>query len=1228
MVQGFAQGITAAQAFVRIGVEDKVSAALAVIKGKINQFASEIGRVGASLQQIGLGGGLFGGGILYGIKKATEESSRATEVNTAYAATFRELTDEAQAFADTLASRFKRDVIDVKDIQRSFFGLFAGQDFQRGFSAQAANIFTRLAYDFSSFFNQTVDESASRLLSALSNSAEVVQRFGFNIRSDSLESAFKDLGINKSVEQATEAEKLIARVLILLETSSEAQLNIFGDIDRTINDFANQTRGLQSSITIFLRAIGKPFEKALAPIIGGLAKATANAAEWVQQNPDLVTQVGLLTAGLVAGGGALITFGFGLRFAAFSLGPLVSAVTAPVLWFTKLYDVIGFTLFSFRNLIRFGIAGLIAGIRVLLPLLGGMSTAFMFMGRNLRIVIPPLQYFAALVRGGLGGAAAILQAMARAFVAGFFSVTQSTVLAVTGVNTFASGVRAAAGSTVFATSAVKGLLPYFTGLYTSGQQTAANIGNAANSVRSLIRSATQLGAVRGPSEFFRSIIVGGKNVVSSVQQQYQAFTKISGLLAAPRNIGPANTVQAFSTPIKGLLEGPVKLARTTISEIYDATGNVRQLLLSAPTNIGQANTVTAFSTPIKGFLEGPVKDAKTINDYLGSIRKKTGDAVKGFVNAPQAGMNMIRSYFNLIKKAGSATKNLPAPVSPGTLIRRNVLSGVVESASNLSRSFAQPIDVAFTVIRSRFQILMTQMRIGFNSVAATASSSASSIGRAFSAVIAAIAQSFVALGATMVAAGTAIRAKIAGAFAAVTATVRAAYIATLLFSKGVVATALFPITHTKLFIQMMKFGVIQAVQSARASLLVLRTALAQTAAGLLNMAKSSAIAFRTMAIQGAKVAAVAILPIIAKMAVLSAIAVTIGGLFLLFREQITSAFSAVGAFVQKAFVGMKESATSFLGAAKSVFLDVFDFAKQQFFSLFAIGKSTFTALNNAVTAGDFGLAFKIAIAGAKEAFFSFAFDAVTRWDDTLTAFLSGLIRLKFWFKTIFTEISGFVQTSFEIMESARQSTVNSISRGIISGLVKIGAVDAGVMETLEEDISRQATGRAEARQAETMKQVAAIEAERNEALAGVNAGVGDFRQKLGSALRGAQRESAGLFSQADLAANGGLNGAMAPIELPDASEFMAQIKDQSSAGRSFGESVKESLKGFDIRSSDGFQFMVDAINNRNPNEGVENRLSSIEQTLQNVVPQRVAQSFADELDKTTGTVGLPNTARK
>ncbi len=125
----------------------------------------------------------------------------------------------------------------------------------------------------------------------------MVQRFGFNVRVDNLEKAFKDLGIEKSVEQASEAEKLIARVLVLLQTSSAAQLNIFGDVDRTINEFANQTRGLQSAVTIFLRAIGKPFEQALAPIIGGLSKATQAAAAWVSQNPKFVTQIGLLTAG-------------------------------------------------------------------------------------------------------------------------------------------------------------------------------------------------------------------------------------------------------------------------------------------------------------------------------------------------------------------------------------------------------------------------------------------------------------------------------------------------------------------------------------------------------------------------------------------------------------------------------------------------------------------------------------------------------------------------------------------------------------------------------------------------------------------------------------------------------------------------------------------------------------------------------------------------------------------
>ncbi len=993
MVTGFAQGITAAQAFVRIGVEDKVSAALAVVQGKLNVFAANVGRVGASIQRIGLGGGIFGAGIIYGIKKATEESSRATEVNTAYAATFRELTVSAEDFANTLATRFKRDVIDVKDIQRSFFGLFAGQGFERGFSKQAANIFTRLSYDFSSFFNQTVDEAAGRMLSALSNSAEVVQRFGFNVRAPALESAFKDLGINKSIEQASEAEKLIARVMILLQTSGEAQLNIFGDIDRTINEFANQTRGLQSSITIFLRAIGKPFEQALAPIIGGFAKATMGAANWVSENPKLVTQIGGLTAGLVTGGAALISFGFALRVVSFSMGPFVSILSAPILVFAKLFDVVGFATAGLFHFARFGIGTTRAAISTLLPLLGLMSSAYQLAFRTaiagVGVSIPLIVRFGGISAVMLGRASQVALNMGVAFTTAFRTVNQSTYFAIAGFFGLMRTVRSTSTAMIISTQATAaGVRTTSLGLIASAQATSTSI---------------------------RAIAMGSVVTVESI------------------------------------------LAAARASRALSVIGSMSMITLSRSAMIASAGVVRSASAMI----------------------------VAATVTTAAWATTSVRMMFNL---------------------QSIVL-------------FLRKLAVAMTLVAA------------------------------------------------------------------------------------------------------------QGVKGLIAGMATLGTALASASVEMVAFGISGVTSFASITASALAAVATALAPFLIKLGLLAAIAATIAGIFYAFKDQIISVFSSIGGVVSQ----FASSATSvffdFFNGAKFVFWDLVAFGKEQFYSLLAIGSRTFSALNDAMTAGDFKLAFQIAFAGAKEAAFSFMFDAVDRWGGTIESFVKGLIELKFWFLKTFTEITGFVRLAFDNMESYRQTAVNSISEGIIASLVKVGAVDAEVMQTLKEDIGRQQQSKADAIKVKTATDVAKLEGDKHAALGTVNVGVKEFSDGLKRGLRAAQREADALAATAAGKADAGKLAAANLGQMPGVQDLLNQIKSQTMAG-SAGEKTMASLKGLDIRSSDGHQSFVDALNNKNSMKGIQDKLSDIEKKLVEVVPKKIGQEFAAEMENQVGVAGLPNQTKK
>lgn len=1059
MVTGFSQGITAAQAFVRIGVEDKVSAALAVIQGKLNQFAANVGRIGTELQKIALGGGIFGSGLIYGLKKATEESSRATEVNTAYAATFRELTGAASEFADTLARKFKRDVVDVKDIQRSFFGLFTGQGFQRGFSLKVADVFTQLSFDFGSFFNQTVEEASGRLLSALSNSAEVVQRFGFNVRVDSLERAFSQLGIDKTVEQASEAEKLIARVLVLLQTSSKAQLNIFGDVERTIDEFANQTRGLGSAVQIFLRSIGRPFEQALAPIIGGLAKATTNAAAWVSQNPKFVTQIGFLTTALVAGSGALLTFGFGIRLAAFSLGPFVKLMAAPILVLAKLFDVIGFGLTTLFHFSRFFGTVIPAAISATLGPLQIMSNVFGWLFRRVSLATGGISLFGRII-GSIPWTriTAWVNGLGTAFWRGFNYIS------------FATRVAGRAGSSIGGMAG----------------QVATGLGHMSSSMNGLIRTGTT-----------------GMTVVGGFTQ------RVRGLLGQTSAIG---------------------------------------------------NFFRAFSTPPIGFLEGPMKGMKEVNAWLKGMRNKKDST-------------------------------LPSVSTGSAMAVRKVYEGVVESASNMSKRMADAIDVQFTVYRTRLQQFMDSTANGLRRIGSMFSS-------LFTGIFSFLANGFRAM---------------AGASAAAFSSMASA------------------IRHPIQSFQVLRQTAIKTLSSIRFAAAYtgqsIKAGMAYAGGAMLEFAKVAVRASMIFIRSFLMASATALAPLLAKIAILSAIAATLGGVFMLFKDQIVSAFSSVMKAVGKFAENAKASLFGFLTTAKNVFFDVLDFAKEQFFQLLDIGKYTFEALNNAIIAGDFRLAFQVAFAGAKVAFFNFAFAAVDRWGTTIESMISGLLNLKFWFQRVFREITGFAETAFETMESARQKTVNSISRGIIAGLVKIGAVDAAVMQTLEEDIARQRKSREDAIAAKTAADLLKIEEARKAALAGVGDGVAAFRNNLGASLTASQQELAALAGQAMAAANPGQMGGDVG-QLIDPEGFMAQIQNQSMAGfKGSVDAVRQSLEGMDVRSSQGQKLFADAVNNRNPNQGVEDRLAMIENRLVNDVPQAMGEAVGDAINAADGVIGLPNQAR-
>ena len=131
---------------------------------------------------------------------------------------------------------------------------------------------TQLGYDLSSFFNISVEDSMQKLQSGISGELEPLRRLGFDLSQARLKAIALDLGIKKTFNSMTQAEKAQLRYYAIMTQVTTAQ----GDMARTLNAPANQLRILRAQATQVARALGNvfiPVLNAILPVCIAVAKA-------------------------------------------------------------------------------------------------------------------------------------------------------------------------------------------------------------------------------------------------------------------------------------------------------------------------------------------------------------------------------------------------------------------------------------------------------------------------------------------------------------------------------------------------------------------------------------------------------------------------------------------------------------------------------------------------------------------------------------------------------------------------------------------------------------------------------------------------------------------------------------------------------------------------------------------------------------------------------------------
>ena len=182
---------------------------------------------------------------------------------------FGEFRDSTVSALEAFGNEVGRSTHELEGMAASIQDTFVPMGFARGAAADLSVQLTKLAVDVASFNNASDTETMAAFQSALVGNHETVRRFGVVITETTLKQELLRMGIKRTGAEVTNAEKVQARLNLILNGTTDAH----GDAARTSDSYANSLRGLKAELS----EVGKEIGEKLLPLMTGLISMTRSA---------------------------------------------------------------------------------------------------------------------------------------------------------------------------------------------------------------------------------------------------------------------------------------------------------------------------------------------------------------------------------------------------------------------------------------------------------------------------------------------------------------------------------------------------------------------------------------------------------------------------------------------------------------------------------------------------------------------------------------------------------------------------------------------------------------------------------------------------------------------------------------------------------------------------------------------------------------------------------------
>tara|TARA_Y100001937_G_scaffold19121_1_gene26420 strand:- start:6077 stop:8107 length:2031 start_codon:yes stop_codon:yes gene_type:complete len=201
---------------------------------------------------------------------ASDVEEQTSKARVVFGNNFGAVRNELEAFGDAVG----RATPQLVNMGASVQDTFVPMGFAREEASKLSVQLTKLAVDVASFNNASDEETMRAFQSAIVGNHETVRRFGVVITEATLKQELNRMGIKKNMKEVTNAEKVQARLNLIINGTTDAH----NDAIKTSGSFANTTKALSSALQELNVAIMTP----LLPVLTKIVRSFVNAVEAVK----------------------------------------------------------------------------------------------------------------------------------------------------------------------------------------------------------------------------------------------------------------------------------------------------------------------------------------------------------------------------------------------------------------------------------------------------------------------------------------------------------------------------------------------------------------------------------------------------------------------------------------------------------------------------------------------------------------------------------------------------------------------------------------------------------------------------------------------------------------------------------------------------------------------------------------------------------------------------------